>query len=131
MAAIECRQARFRCSEVPSVALRNAHFGTRSGHGFGPRSSRSPAAPSTVFTVTETVDLTIVFEPEEDGWIVASIPQLPGVHSQGRTREEAREMVLSALQDWLRWYVEDQHGTPADKVPADADAERLHLTFAE
>jgi predicted RNase H-like HicB family nuclease len=78
----------------------------------------------------EPVDLTIVFEPPEDGWIVASIPQLPGVHSQGRTREEAREMVLSALSDWLRWYVEDQHGTRPDEIPDDADTEHLHLTFA-
>lgn len=73
--------------------------------------------------------LTIVFEPDEDGWIMASIPQLPGVHSQGRTRDQAREMVLSALHDWIRWYVEDQHGTPAGDLPADADAEPVQLTF--
>jgi predicted RNase H-like HicB family nuclease len=42
--------------------------------------------------------LTIVYEtdPESD-WIVASIPEVPGANSQGRTREEAREMVLDAL----------------------------------
>jgi predicted RNase H-like HicB family nuclease len=37
-------------------------------------------------------------EQGEQGWIVASIPQVPGVLSQGRTREEARSNVLDALR---------------------------------
>lgn len=41
--------------------------------------------------------LTIVYEDTEDDWIVSSIPAVPGVLSQGRTREEARENVLDAL----------------------------------
>lgn len=44
-----------------------------------------------------TVDLTILFEDGEEGWIVASIPAAPGALSQGRSREEARENVLDAL----------------------------------
>ena len=47
--------------------------------------------------MSETMDLTIVYEEGEDGWIVVSIPAVPGVLSQGRTREEARENVLDAL----------------------------------
>jgi predicted RNase H-like HicB family nuclease len=42
-------------------------------------------------------DLTILYDQGEDGWIVASIPAVPGVLSQGRTRAEARENVLDAL----------------------------------
>jgi predicted RNase H-like HicB family nuclease len=46
----------------------------------------------------DTLNLTIVYEQDPDSdWIVASIPEVPGVHSQGHTREEAREMVLDAL----------------------------------
>jgi predicted RNase H-like HicB family nuclease len=41
--------------------------------------------------------LTIVYESDEDGWVVVSIPAIPGVLSQGRTREEARENALDAL----------------------------------
>jgi predicted RNase H-like HicB family nuclease len=42
--------------------------------------------------------LTIVYKTDpESGWIIASIPEVPGAASQGRTREEAREMVLDAL----------------------------------
>ena len=42
-------------------------------------------------------DLTILYDQGEDGWIVASIPAVPGALSQGRTRDEARENVLDAL----------------------------------
>ncbi len=66
----------------------------------------------------------------EDGWITVSIPEVPGVLSQGRTRKEAREMVLSALNDWLRFYVEDQAGGELREIPADADTEPVHLSFA-
>lgn len=79
--------------------------------------------------MADQLDLSIVYAPPVDGWIVATIPKLPGVHSQGRTREEARDMVLSALNDWLRFYVEDQAQTQ-DAVPAGADEEPVHLTFA-
>jgi predicted RNase H-like HicB family nuclease len=81
-------------------------------------------------TMHDPVNLTIVYEPGEDGWVVVSIPEIPGVFSQGRTREEAREMALSALNDWLRFYVEDQTGNAPCEVPADADTEPVHLSFA-
>jgi predicted RNase H-like HicB family nuclease len=76
------------------------------------------------------LNLTIVYEPGDDGWITVSIPEVPGVLSQGRTRTEAREMILSALNDWLRFYVEDQSGKKQDPIPAEADTEPVHLSFA-
>jgi predicted RNase H-like HicB family nuclease len=45
-----------------------------------------------------TTEPSIVYEDAEDGWIVASIPEVPGVFSQGRTRDEARANVLDAFQ---------------------------------
>jgi predicted RNase H-like HicB family nuclease len=47
--------------------------------------------------MSETLDLTILYEDGEEGWIVASIPAVPGALSQGRSREEARDNVLDAL----------------------------------
>jgi len=47
--------------------------------------------------VIETVDVTIVYEDGDEGWVVASIPAVPGAVSQGRTRNEAKENVLDAL----------------------------------
>jgi predicted RNase H-like HicB family nuclease len=47
----------------------------------------------------EQPEFTIVFEPrDEDGWIVARVPDVPGAYSQGRTHEEARENVIEAVR---------------------------------
>lgn len=49
--------------------------------------------------MNERLRLTIAFEdPDEEGWIVARVAEVPGALSQGRTREEARDNVLDALQ---------------------------------
>ena len=47
------------------------------------------------------LELTVKYEEIEDGWVMASIPELPGVHTQGKTREEARSNVLDALRTAL------------------------------
>ncbi len=46
-------------------------------------------------------ELTIIFEKGDNGWWLASIPEVPGALSQGQTREEAREMVLDAMQELM------------------------------
>jgi predicted RNase H-like HicB family nuclease len=49
-----------------------------------------------------SVEFTIAYdEPDEDGWIVARVLEVPGALSQGRTREQARENVLDALSTVL------------------------------
>jgi predicted RNase H-like HicB family nuclease len=49
--------------------------------------------------VTETLRLTIAYdEPDEAGWVVARVIEVPGAISQGKTREEARENVIDALR---------------------------------
>ncbi len=73
-----------------------------------------------------SVDFTIAFdEPDEEGWIVARVLEMPGALSQGRTREEARENVLDALRTVL---------TPdeelAGKTSAEADLEHLRFVTA-
>lgn len=73
--------------------------------------------------VPEQLDLTIVYEPGEEGWILASIPEVPGVFTQGRTREEARANVIDALRLML---------SPDPRATTDDPREReaLHLTIA-
>jgi predicted RNase H-like HicB family nuclease len=51
--------------------------------------------------MSETLQLTIVYEDAGNGWIMASIPQVPGTRSQGRTRDEARANVIGALRVML------------------------------
>ncbi len=48
------------------------------------------------------VKLPVVFESDEDGWVVASCPTLPGCHSQGRTRDEALANIREAVEGCLR-----------------------------
>ena len=57
--------------------------------------------PDTMNPMSDSLQLSIVYEDGGDGWIVASIPQVPGTHSQGRTREEARANVIDALKVML------------------------------
>jgi predicted RNase H-like HicB family nuclease len=51
--------------------------------------------------------LTAIYERTEDGWWVVSVPEIPGAHSQGRTREEAREMIRDAVRLLLEARRED------------------------
>jgi len=75
-----------------------------------------------LWSMAEELDLTIVYEPGEDGWVLASIPEVPGVFSQGRTREEARANVIDALRLML---------APEPRLSDDRrERERLHLTIA-
>jgi len=47
------------------------------------------------------MEMTVVLEEGEDGYVVASCPSLPGCHSQGRTEAEAltniREAIVACL----------------------------------
>lgn len=47
------------------------------------------------------VKLPVVLETDEDGWVVASCPTLPGCHSQGRTRDEALANIQEAVKGYL------------------------------
>ncbi len=75
--------------------------------------------------MSATLTVTIVFERDESGWIVATVPEVPGAHSQGRTRAEARENVIDAL----RGILELRFGEHALSEPA-SDSEPLELHFA-
>ena len=48
----------------------------------------------------------VVLEKDEDGWIVAECPSLPGCVSQGKTQNEALENIKEAITAWL--WAEDQ-----------------------
>lgn len=69
--------------------------------------------------------MTIAYdEPDEGGWIVARVLEVPGALSQGRTREEARENVIDALRLML---ATDDH----DPGAAAGYSEQLDLILAE
>lgn len=45
--------------------------------------------------------LTILYSKDETGMYTAHIPEVPGAISCGKTIDEARDMVLDALQELL------------------------------
>jgi predicted RNase H-like HicB family nuclease len=74
--------------------------------------------------MSESLQVTIVYEHGGAGWIVASIPEVPGAHSQGRTREEARTNVIDALRGILELRF---CGHP--EISEGADSEPLELVI--
>lgn len=79
--------------------------------------------PALPFRAMEaSVDFTIAFDSsDEAGWIVARVLEVPGAVSQGRSRKEARENVLDALQTVL---------TPDEELAGEvARSDREHLRF--
>jgi len=72
----------------------------------------------------EAINLTIHYEDAGDGWVLATIPEIPGAISQGRSRAEARVNVIDALQTVL---------TPDDQLTggsSSGDNELLTLTVS-
>jgi predicted RNase H-like HicB family nuclease len=63
--------------------------------------------------VDVTVSLTAIVRPEPDvGGYSASIPALPGCHTQGETLDEVRANLREAAEGWLAVAHED--GLPRD-----------------
>ena len=64
---------------------------------------------------------TIILARDEDGYIVASCPALPGCHSQGRSREEA----IVNIEEAIRGYIVSmrKHG---DSIP-ETDVEEIEV----
>jgi predicted RNase H-like HicB family nuclease len=70
-------------------------------------------------TTPRPISVSIVYEPVESGWVQARIEGIPQVITAGRTKDEARELVIDALREYL-----------ASIGNGDADRERVDLTIA-
>jgi len=54
--------------------------------------------------------LRVIIEPDEDGFFVATCPNLPGCISQGKTRQEALANITEAMQAYVESLT--KHGDP-------------------
>jgi predicted RNase H-like HicB family nuclease len=63
----------------------------------------------------------VLFREIEDGWIMASVPELPGAVTQGRNLEEARTMIKEAVELLLQSY----HANATKDAPGNAVWETL------
>ena len=55
---------------------------------------------------------TAIIERGQDGWLVVHFPALPGVWTQGRTREEALSNAQEALELTIESMVEEGEAVP-------------------
>ena len=66
----------------------------------------------------------ITLEEDEDGFIVASCPALPGCHSQGMDREEAVANIAEAIQAYIESMI--KHGEP---VPGYSELQEIEVAL--
>lgn len=57
-------------------------------------------------------EFTVIIEQDEDGTYIASVPELPGCHTQGDTLEELNENIKEAIELYLE--VEAEKGKVRD-----------------
>ncbi|HVL81081.1 MAG TPA: hypothetical protein VM840_05755 [Actinomycetota bacterium] len=68
--------------------------------------------------------LTAVFDVVENGWIQAQIREIPGVITAAPTQEEAEEMLLDALHEYLLSF----GPTKAEARPRAGDSRKIVVT---
>ena len=77
--------------------------------------------------MAERVALTAVYQPVEDGWTQARLEELPGAITAAPSPEEAKEMLVDALHEYLLSLAQD-----AEPLPLGPGARReslqLHLS---
>ncbi|MDO8692348.1 MAG: type II toxin-antitoxin system HicB family antitoxin [Dehalococcoidia bacterium] len=53
-------------------------------------------------------DFLVVVERDEDGYLVASVPSLPGCHTQARSMDDLMERIKEAIQLCLDFGEDDE-----------------------
>ena len=48
--------------------------------------------------IARELQFKVLIEQDEKGWYVASVPELPGCYTQGRTLEQVRERIREAIE---------------------------------
>jgi predicted RNase H-like HicB family nuclease len=64
------------------------------------------------------VNYVVVYEKSDTGW-AAYVPDLPGVVTTGRTREEVRSLIQEAIEFHLDGLKEDRLPVPAPSAEAE------------
>ncbi len=68
-------------------------------------------------------EYSVIYQPIEDGWIMATVPELPGAVTQGHDMAEARVMIKEAVELLLQSYRENA----AKDAPGNAIWEKLSI----
>jgi len=63
---------------------------------------------------TQTLSFSVVYESDPDGGYVASVPSLPGCHTQGETLEEAEQNIKEAIEVYLESKIAHREPLPQE-----------------
>lgn len=63
-----------------------------------------------------SIQYAVVLEEGDSGWVVASVPSLPGCHSQGRDRKEALANIQEAIEGYIAVLQEDGEPVPQPDI---------------
>lgn len=74
--------------------------------------------------MSRRLTLTAIYEPVEDGWTQARIRELPAVITAAPSVDEARDLLLDALREYLLSLGEAESGT---EVPSRSERESLEI----
>jgi predicted RNase H-like HicB family nuclease len=66
---------------------------------------------------------TITLKQGEDGFIIVSVPALPGCYSQGKTRQEALDNIREAITGYIASM--RKHGEP---IPGETEIAEVEVT---
>jgi predicted RNase H-like HicB family nuclease len=72
------------------------------------------------------MELHVALEPDDGGWVRATIEELPGVITCAPTLDEARALIRDALDEWLQALTSEERAT----IGAEATRETLTLSVA-
>jgi predicted RNase H-like HicB family nuclease len=70
--------------------------------------------PYTFVMHNSIMKYTVILEEGEDGYIVVTVPALPGCVTQGKTKEEALKNAKEAIELYLDVLREDNEPIPQD-----------------
>src|SRR5262245_48918696 len=69
-------------------------------------------------------NIVVCYEPDEGGWIKATLPGMPSIVTAGVSRDDAREMAIDALMQLLAGEPEKEAGGDYERVRLDVSAGR-------
>lgn len=69
-------------------------------------------------------NVVVCYEPDEAGWVRATLPGMPSVVAAGVSREDARDMAIDALMQMLAAEPERQSDGDYERVRLDVSAGR-------
>jgi len=71
-------------------------------------------------------EFNIIIEQDEDGYYIASVPELPGCHTQAKSLDKLNERIIEAIELYI-----EVDKTKLEKTSKFFGIQKVELTFEE